>query len=514
MNATALQIDAPHSPAVAAVGLQAARGAMWTLLFSGLTKAMTLGSQIALAWFLVPEEFGMVAMTLSVMNFTAAVGGGNLRNILVQRTDRFAEEAGQIFWLALALNLGAALFLAIFSPLAAILFKEPRVMTLILVAALAPAIQSLSTIYLAALQRDLKFRRVAMVQCGASAVQNGSAVLLAWLGAGALSLILPLTFTAIWTAIAYRLSAGQIPLGRPNLKVWRSLGTPVWWLMINALFSAFLASGASVAIGLVQHDAAILGFYYWGFSVSSQAVFLLVNNLQGVLFPALSRLNADPERQFVAVEKAARTLLLVVTPICLLQWVLAGPLVSSLFHSRWEPAIPVVEWISIGLLSQPLYLLTVSVLLARGRFRQLALTTGFVAAVTVTAATAGAFIGTQGAIAQCAGAALLVSNVVAGWITLSEFGRGWRHLLAWTAPVALMAIGMGTLGWWTSQTTRAAGVAIQVVATIVVVVLGYGCLAKCLLPQVASDVFIRLLGNRSRTESTVPTSECSGRLQL
>jgi teichuronic acid exporter len=508
-----LSIAAARLTAVAAVGSYAARGAMWTLLFSALTKLMTLGSQIALAWFLVPEEFGLVAMTLSVMSFTAIVGGATLKNILVQRGDRFDQQAGQVFWLALTLNAGAALFLALFSPLAGILFDEPRVVSLILVASLAPAIQSLSTIYLAALQRDLKFRQVAMIQCGASTAHYGSAVLLAWLGAGALALVFPFAITAVGTAITYRLSAGRIPLGRPDPERWRSLGAPVWWLMINALFSAFLASGACMIIGLIQRDPAIIGFYYWGFSIASQAVFLLVNNLQGVLFPALSKLYADAERQFGAAEKAARTLLVVVTPICVLQWLLARPLVSALFHSRWQPAIPVVEWISIGLLSQPLYLLSVSALLARGRFRRLALTTGLVAAATLAGAGIGAITGDQTDTACGAAIALLFSNLAAGWLTFHEFGRGLKELLALVAPLAVMGSFVAALGWWASRATSTVGPAIQIFATGLAVLGSSGLLVRFFLPQLASDVAIRLRGARPGSRFVTPATEALERIQ-
>jgi O-antigen/teichoic acid export membrane protein len=284
-------------------------------------------------------------------------------------------------------------------------------------------------------------------------------------------------------------------------------------LVTNAVFAALLASGASMAIGLVQQDASVIGYYFWGFAVSSQAAFLLVNNLQGVLFPALNRLNAQPERQFVAVEKATRTLLLVVTPICVLQWLLAAPLVSSLFPTRWEPAIPVVEWISLGLLSQPFYLVALSVLLARGRFRQLALTTGFVATATITGATMGAFVGDQGTVAMYAGLALLVSNVGAGWMTFREFGHGWRRLLTLITPVALIALPVAALGWWTSHATSAAGAAIQVITTTITVLLAHALLARLFLPQIASDVVLRLFGSRPPQGLAKSPTEDLGRLQ-
>ena len=44
-----------------AVGKAAVQGAGWVLLFSGVGKVVTLGSQLVLAWLLLPEAFGLGA---------------------------------------------------------------------------------------------------------------------------------------------------------------------------------------------------------------------------------------------------------------------------------------------------------------------------------------------------------------------------------------------------------------------------------------------------------------------
>jgi O-antigen/teichoic acid export membrane protein len=67
------------------IGDHAARGALWTIFFSVLNKLGTVGSQVALAWFLFPADFGLVALALSVTSFAAMVCGANLRSILIQR---------------------------------------------------------------------------------------------------------------------------------------------------------------------------------------------------------------------------------------------------------------------------------------------------------------------------------------------------------------------------------------------------------------------------------------------
>src|SRR5712692_6224104 len=230
-----------------AVGAQAARGAFWTILFSVLNKCVTLGSQIALAWFLLPEDMGVVA-----------------------------------------LNVTASLLLVALSPIGASLFKEPRVTSLTLVVAAAIPFMALPTIYVAALYRDLRFKSIAMIQFGEGALRSGAAVALAALGGGALSLVLPLVPGAIYSTVAFRWAAGRLPLSRPAPRTWPLLVAPALWLMLQTLFVAVQAHGTNFVIG-ITHNSTVAGFYFWGFSISSQAMFLLAANLQGVLFPVLSK---------------------------------------------------------------------------------------------------------------------------------------------------------------------------------------------------------------------------------
>src|SRR5258705_5211212 len=102
----------------ALVGNHAAQGALWTISFSILNKVGTIASQVALAWFLFPKDFGLVAMALSVTSFASMVCGANLRTILIQQQDDFASKASQVFWLSLAMNATVASLVMAFSPVA------------------------------------------------------------------------------------------------------------------------------------------------------------------------------------------------------------------------------------------------------------------------------------------------------------------------------------------------------------------------------------------------------------
>jgi len=409
------------------VGSWAARGALVMVLFSVLGKTAALGSQIALAWFLLPRELGVAAVAFSIMNVAAICSGANLRHLLVQRHEHFHREAGQVFWLALMINLAGGLMLALAAGRIAVWFQEPCLAPLLWVVALALPILSLTTIYGAALYAGLKFRTVAMIFCAQGILQNGGAVCLAMLGFGALSLVLPLIPAYAVSVVLFRRAAGSVTIGWPDFRTWPAFLKTAIWLMLSSLFIALQNYGANFVVGLLQ-DARVTGLFFWGFTLSFQVAVLLAGNLQGVLFPALTKLTHDVRRLGDGFDKACQTMMLAVAPVCALQIVLAPTMIGWVFHERWEPAAPVVQWLTLGTLTQPLGVMAASLYLARGQFRRLAALTGGFAAVVVLAAIAGATLGGETSIAAWVGGALGVVNLVAGWMAYRSLERGAGQL--------------------------------------------------------------------------------------
>jgi O-antigen/teichoic acid export membrane protein len=195
---------------------------------------------------------------------------------------------------------------------------------------------------------------------------------------------------------------------------------PALWLGVEALSGALLSHGSNFIIGVV-HDSNITGLYFWGYAVSAQAVFMLARKLQGVFFPSLTKLNKSPDRQARAYLHIVRTLMIVVAPVCALQILLAEPLISLIFPDRWRPAVPVVQWLSVGMVTQPLSVLMLAVLKARGKFKKLALFAIINAVLVLTGTLIGAHLGEQASIAQWTGVALFAGGMIQGWATVSEY---------------------------------------------------------------------------------------------
>jgi PST family polysaccharide transporter len=95
---------------------------------------------------------------------------------------------------------------------------------------------------------------------------------------------------------------------------------------------------------------------------------LFAVNLNSVLFPSLSLLEDDPQRQATICRRVSSMLALVVTPLSLVQAVIAGPAIRLIFEPAWHAMIPLVQVLSLGMALRCIGWPSASLLQAQGRF--------------------------------------------------------------------------------------------------------------------------------------------------
>jgi len=69
------------------VGGQMATGAAWTVLFRIVDRSLSIVSTVILARLLVPADFGLIAMAMSVIAILELLGAFGLDTALIQRSD-------------------------------------------------------------------------------------------------------------------------------------------------------------------------------------------------------------------------------------------------------------------------------------------------------------------------------------------------------------------------------------------------------------------------------------------
>ena len=471
----------------------ALKGAVWTMAATAGIKCVTLIAQVGIAWYLLPKDLGIALLAISIASVVQIVMSVGMCEVLIQDPERIERDIGQAVWLTLALSLVAAAAVCAVSPFAWRIYHEPGIETILQVLALSWPLHAYAAVAPALLYRDLRFGRIAVMHLLGGCVHAGTTLALAALGFGPYALVLPAYAMAVFLTVFTRLSVGPIRFDWPRPGNWRPLCAAGAWILLRSLFQTAQQYAAAFALGIL-HSSTVVGLYYWGYQVANQAMFLLSEKLSGVLFPSFVKLNGDRDRQYRAFRMTCWMLLLPCVPVCILQALLAEPVIHLLFKPQWAGSVRVVQWLSIGLVFLPLSTLNTSILRAHGDFRFGAILSGATALVISLAALMGAHTGNHASTAAWSGVAFVLTGVASGWIAFRQFGKGIRDLSATTVPLLACGV-LGAAAGLLARKILPNPFAIPSIATVTaVVMLTYSVAIALVCPRASRDLLSRVRG--------------------
>ena len=346
---------------------RAASGFLWFFGQTALTRLISFGGQVALAWLLVPSAFGLISMAYAIRALVSVIHQSGVDRILVAKAERFDELSTPAFWFALAMGVVAALIVFAIAPGVAAFYREPNLTGILWIFGLTAPFDSLRVLPSAILQRDLRFRPAALVNASEIAMRTAGMIGCAAIGLGAYSFALPYLITGpLFALVLWRLAPPRVQL-RPQLSRWPEIAGLSGYRVGTALLGRGIEQGDYLILGAF-YDAHQVGIYFLAYSLSIQTITLLDNNIGNTLFAVFSRINDEPQRQYEAFCRAARLLAILTVPACAFVAVGAGPLIRFLYADTWLPSVPILRILAIGMCLRVLGTLASSQLQSRARF--------------------------------------------------------------------------------------------------------------------------------------------------
>ena len=101
-----------------------ARGVVWVMAQTVSVKLVSTIGQIILAWLLLKEDWGLVALAYTVTTFTDLIYQAGIREVLIQRQKNFARWATPAFWMSLTFGLVGMLVTIGLAPAASWLYFD------------------------------------------------------------------------------------------------------------------------------------------------------------------------------------------------------------------------------------------------------------------------------------------------------------------------------------------------------------------------------------------------------
>jgi PST family polysaccharide transporter len=347
----AVAIGAADAPAPEVVDATAVRHkAVAGIKALGLRTLFTLGlrifSSMLMARLLLPRDYGLYAVASWIAGIGLFLSDVGLAGALVHQQKPPTKDEQFTVFLMQQLFAGAIALVLIFAaPQLIVYAKLPAGAGLLLrVMAFGLFNSSLRTIPTMALERELRFGALARIDLVQSLVATAVTLILAWRGAGAWALVLGSLVSAFVALVVLWIASPWVPTGRfrwPIVTRLARFGLP---FQLNGLVWTMFSGWVPFIVGR-QLGVAAVGYANWASNLASTPM-MLSAILNRVAFPSYARLQADPAALAKYLSASIRRLL-VLMAIPIAAGILLCPwLIPVLFRTRWQPAVPLVQWFS------------------------------------------------------------------------------------------------------------------------------------------------------------------------
>ncbi|MDJ1112941.1 lipopolysaccharide biosynthesis protein [Microbacterium dauci] len=335
---------APEGPSLRA---RAARGSAVTLVTQLSRSLVLLGGTIILARMVAPSDFGLVAMVVAVSGIAEILRDSGLSWAALRRTDLTQQQRSNLFWInaGIGLALGAIIF-GLSWPLAAFYGIEELVPV---VQWIAPIyfFNGLATQFRVAINLDLRFARLAIIDIAAPVVALALAIWLAIGGQGLAALVVQQLATAV-VALLLTVPLARwwpsVPRRAPGMRALIGFGARFAGVQ---LLSYGTRNVDSIAIGRAYGPRDV-GLYDQAYQLAVAPLVLLNSPMSRVAVPVLARVQDDRDRYMAGLRDAQLIACYVTSTVLLVAAGVGTPLITMLLGENWAAAGPIFSVLAIG----------------------------------------------------------------------------------------------------------------------------------------------------------------------
>lgn len=362
----------------------------WVSISQFVKVICQLFGLVVFARYLTPQDIGVMSLTLVVVNFVNIFRDMGSSAAIIQKDEMDGEIKSSVFIMNMVLGFALAIVFYTSSHHMAVFFGHDKLEYTIKLITLSFIFNSFTSVHLAILERDSKFKKIAFIESVSSISSLAIGIFFAANNYGVYSLVSQTLSFSILTAISFYISSGWKPcisFNFDNIKsIYKFSSNLVFFNFINY----FSRNSDQLIIGKF-FTTSILGEYSLAYKVMLFPLQNITSVLTRSLYPILSRLQSSPRDSFITYLKTIKAISLIVPAMMLGLSAVSNEFVALLFGNQWNILPQLLTWLSIVGILQAMVSSTGSVFMSRGRTDLLLYISIFNAALQVGSFIIGAF---------------------------------------------------------------------------------------------------------------------------
>lgn len=322
-----------------------------SLFWSAVQQFVVFGIQfcvgILLARLLNPYDFGVIAMQSVFFAISNAFIDCGLEGALIQKKECTKTDANSAFLYSVSISVALYVLLFLSAPIIEDFYHTPNLGKVIRISALVLMINAVGIVPRSLLQRQLRFKELAVAATTIQFVSGLVAVMMAYHGYAYWALVgqtLLATSLMVW---AYYMYTHWWPSFQFSLESFRQLITFGLPMLLTALVHSLYNNLYSLVIGK-KYDARQLGLYNRAENYSCYVAYSLSDMSMRALYPILSRVQDDLVQLKVAALRILHASAFIVVPINIFLLVKAEDIIRILLTDKWLEMTPLMQVMCIS----------------------------------------------------------------------------------------------------------------------------------------------------------------------
>jgi PST family polysaccharide transporter len=330
----------PEAPSIKS---RTAAGATLMIASRLTTRCIDLVALVILARLLSPEDFGLVAIAMSVIMIVEAIMELPLGYALLALPTRTKSHYDTVFTLQLLRGFGLAVILLSSSwPLSQI-YSDYRLIWLVCALGIAPASRGLCSPRIIEFSMNFDFLPNLVVEVVGKLVALALSVSCAWLTRSYWSLAIGTIASPVTMLVMSYIYAPYRPA--ISLRKWYDFAGYVGWSTFGQTLRALVWQMDSLILGRFVNRLE-LGAFSMAANLAALPGQVFVDQMMNPLLVAFSSVREDPRRLTTAYQKSANSIVALGLPIMVGMSINAEPILRLAFGEKWLAAAPILGWLS------------------------------------------------------------------------------------------------------------------------------------------------------------------------
>jgi len=348
------------------IGTKVAKGALWMVLFKFTERSLGIISTIILARLLVPEDFGLIAMAMSIIAVLELMGafGFDMALIQNQKAERSHYDTAWTFNVLFAVI--SSILLVLIAVPTANFYHEPRLELIIYFLALGTFITGFENIGVVAFRKDLEFRKEFKFLVLKKVASFSVTIPLAFIMESYWALVIGILTGKVFSVLISYLMHHY----RPKLCLSKAaeLFSFSKWLLINNILYFLRLHSADFIVGRLL-GAHTLGVYTVAFEISNLPTTELIAPINRAVYPGYAKMASDLALLRTGFLNTLTIITLFAIPAGIGILATADLVVRVVLGDKWLEAIPVIQILAIYGVATAIQTNTLYIFLATGKPR-------------------------------------------------------------------------------------------------------------------------------------------------